>query len=408
MTRATRTDGPVLHPGARRHWKRGAGAFAPPESTESEQGVGEVRETAAKRVSAPVCTLPETLAAVADRVEGCLSEVAAQIGLIQQQHPTRHNPLDVDIAAELTVRARNHGKRFRPTMCHWGFIGARGSAEAVPTMVTVGAAMELLHLFALIQDDVMDRSDTRRGQQTLHVTCAQAHHANAGLGSPVLFGDSVATLAGDLALSEATLLMAQGGEEIRALWRTMVVELVEGQLLDLTHAAGRSREARTSRQIARLKSGRYTVTRPVQLGALAAGADSALVDQLGEWGDLVGEVFAVRDDVLGVWGDPARTGKPAGDDLLSGKPTVLLSWAEELVTGHDRFLLELCDRGELTPQQVPALQDALAQAGVRERAEVTIEHDMRAARDLLDTIDLSQHARSQLTALAATVAWRDA
>lgn len=371
--------------------------------------MGVVRESMGEwRAVSLECTLSGTLAAVAEMVDQCLAEVAAEVELLQQQHPTRHNPLDVDIVQEIATRARLHGKRFRPTMCHWGFVGARGPAQATATMVTVGAALELLHLFALIQDDVMDRSDTRRGQQTLHVSCAQAHESHDGLGSPVLFGDSIATLAGDLALSEASLLMAECSPPVRTLWRTMVVELVEGQLLDLTHAAARSREARTSRQIARLKSGRYTVTRPVQLGALAAGADRTLVDQLGEWGDLVGEVFAVRDDVLGVWGDPTLTGKPAGDDLLSGKPTVLLSWAEELVTGHDRFLLELCDRGELTPTQVPALQAALAHAGVRERAEATIEHDMRAARDLLDTIEISQHARAQLTALAATLAWRDA
>ena len=194
----------------------------------------------------------------------------------------------------------------------------------------MAAALELLHLFALIQDDVMDRSDSRRGRTTLHVSAAQRHLTSGGLGDPVLFGDSVATLVSDLALSEASLLVAPCAPDVRAAWRLMAVELVEGQLLDLTHTAGRRRDVETSRRIARFKSSRYTISRPVQLGALVGGADPALVRGLIGWGDLVGDAFAVRDDLLGVWGDPVRTGKPAGDDLRSGKPTVL-SWAAELL-----------------------------------------------------------------------------
>ena len=218
-------------------------------------------------------------------------------------------PLGVDLVGELADRARNHGKRLRPVLAHWGWAVAGGRTDSHAHLVRVAAALELLHLFALIQDDVMDRSASRRGLPTLHVVAAQRHREQCGLGDGELFGDSVATLVSDLALSEATMLVAGTSPEVRAAWRLMAVELVEGQLLDVTHTAGRRRDLPTSLRIARFKSGRYTITRPLQLGALVGGADPSLVRRLVTWGDLVGDAFAVRDDVLGVWGDPARTGQ---------------------------------------------------------------------------------------------------
>ncbi|HZB66617.1 MAG TPA: polyprenyl synthetase family protein, partial [Ornithinibacter sp.] len=264
------------------------------------------------------------------------------------------------------------------------------------------------HLFALIQDDVMDRSDSRRGRPTLHVVSSERHRRAAGLGDPSLFGDSVATLVSDLALSEATLLVAPAPPPVRAAWRLMAVELVEGQLLDVTHTAGRRRDLPTSHRIARFKSGRYTITRPLQLGALVAGADSDLVRGLVAWGDLVGDAFAVRDDVLGVWGDPARTGKPAGDDLRSGKPTALLAWAAELLPQRARPLLSACDGGTLDDDGVRALQQAMADAGVRERAEYTVTDLVARAHRALDELAVEPSADAALRDLADAIAWRSA
>lgn len=317
-------------------------------------------------------------------------------------------PLGVDLVGELAQRSRNHGKRLRPTLAHWGWVVGGGAPETHRHVVQVAAALELLHLFALIQDDVMDRSDSRRGQPTLHVVASQRHRDERGLGDDTLFGDSVATLVSDLALSEASLLVAPTPATVRAAWRLMAVELVEGQLLDVTHTAGRRRDHATSRRIARFKSGRYTITRPLQLGALVGGADPDLVRRLVAWGDLVGDAFAVRDDVLGVWGDPARTGKPAGDDLRSGKPTVLLTWADELLPQRDRPLLAACDAGTLDDTGVDALQRAMVDAGVRERAEQAI-HDLTSrAHRTLDDLAVEPHADAALRRLADTIAWRSA
>ncbi|HSO64796.1 MAG TPA: polyprenyl synthetase family protein, partial [Ornithinibacter sp.] len=315
-------------------------------------------------------------------------------------------PLAVDLVGELAERSRNHGKRLRPVLAHWGWVVGGGTHDTHDDIARVAAALELLHLFALIQDDVMDRSDSRRGRTTLHVSAAERHRTADGLGDPVLFGDSVATLVSDLALSEASILVAPTSFDVRSTWRLMTVELVEGQLLDLTHTAGRRRDLATSLRIARFKSGRYTISRPVQLGALVGGASPDLVRGLVAWGDLVGDAFAVRDDVLGVWGDPARTGKPAGDDLRSGKPTALLSWASELLPDPARPLLAACDAGTLDDAGVDALQQAMVDAGVLERAEQTIAELVARSHCSLDELDVDPEADLALRELAETIAWR--
>ncbi|MBM6405308.1 polyprenyl synthetase family protein [Phycicoccus sp. CSK15P-2] len=314
--------------------------------------------------------------------------------------------LRVGLVDELGTRLMHHGKRIRPRLTHWGWVLAGAPASARDDLVRVAAAMELLHLFGLLQDDVMDRSDTRRGRTTLHVEATGRHRRADGLGDATLFGDSVAVLVGDLALAEAAMLVSPTSPEVRRVWRLMTVELVEGQLLDVTHAADRRRDVTTSRRIARLKSGRYTITRPLQLGALVAGADPAHVERLLTWGDLVGDAFALRDDVLGVWGDPAVTGKPSGDDLASGKPTVLLTWADEMLPDHARPLLAACDAGTLEPDGVTALQQAMDAAGVRERAEQDIAGLAETAGERLPLVGADPAADAALRELVSSIAWR--
>jgi geranylgeranyl diphosphate synthase, type I len=353
----------------------------------------------------------ETLALVDALLESTFADVRSALdeaadtgsGLGAVHDP---GPLGVDLVGELADRVRNHGKRLRPVLAHWGWQIGQGNGTTRADAVRVAAALELLHLFALVQDDVMDRSETRRGQVALHVAAAARHHDVGGLGDARLFGDSVATLVADLALSEAGLLVSPTTPDVRRAWRLMTVELVEGQLLDVTHTAGRRRDLATSMRIARFKSGRYTITRPLQLGALVAGAAPDLVARLVSWGDLVGDAFAVRDDVLGVWGDPARTGKPAGDDLRSGKPTVLLCWADELLPPAARSLLDSCDAGTLDDLGVARLQAAMAECGVLDRAEAEIAGLVDRSHDALDHVGAHPDAVAALRHLADTIAWR--
>ena len=356
-------------------------------------------------------TVDELLLHTDALLEAVLQELAEMVARTategERAGRVRRGPAHIDLVGELTERTLEHGKRFRPVLAHWGWVAGDGDHRTYEHIVRVAAALELLQLFALIQDDVMDRSHSRRGRTCLHVSAAGQHRAADGLGDPVLFGDGVATLVSDLALSEASLLIAPTTSEVRAAWRVMTVEMVEGQLLDLTHTASRGRDLKTAMRIARSKSGRYTISRPLQLGALVAGAEPSLVRGLGGWGDLVGDAFALRDDVLGVWGDPARTGKPAGDDLRSGKPTALLAWASELLPEADRPLLVAFDAGTLDDRDVTALQGAMIHAGVLERAEQAISDLVANAERALARLDIDTQTRDALREIASAVAWRN-
>ncbi len=309
------------------------------------------------------------------------------------------------------------GKRLRPLMCHWGWVaahgptdeGADGDGALDPTghdvMVRTGAALELLHLFALVHDDIMDRGHSRRGRATAHVEAAAAHEEHGALGDPTLFGDSVAILLGDLALSEAAVLIADAPARLRALWREMLRELVHGQLLDVTAAAARRRDLDHARRVARLKSGAYTIQRPLLLGALAAGADDDQFAALTAYGEHLGEAFALRDDVLGVWGDPATTGKPVGDDLLAAKATVLLAEARRLLPDEasERYLGPAC---VITPDDVPHLQRLMVEAGVRDEVEARIDRELALALAHLEDAELHPLAVAKLTTLAHATARR--
>ena len=220
----------------------------------------------------------------------------------------------------------------------------------------------------------MDRSASRRGLPTLHVVAADRHREQCGLGDAAAVrrqrrhpGLRPGPERGDACSSRHT------APAVRAAWRLMAVELVEGQLLDVTHTAGRRRDLPTSLRIARFKSGRYTITRPLQLGALVGGADPSLVRRLVTWGDLVGDAFAVRDDVLGVVGRPrphrqARRRRPA----RRASPRRCSPGPSELLPDHARPLLAACDAGSLDDAGVDALQRAMVDAGVRDRAEQTV------------------------------------
>ena len=238
----------------------------------------------------------------------------------------------------------------------------------------VGAALELLHLFALVHDDVMDESASRRGRPTVHPRADLLHARPAAAGSAARFGESIAILLGDLAHAEADQIAADLPPEMRRIWRLLVVELVYGQRRDLTGSAAGRRDLANAREIARLKSGGYTVERPLELGAAAARAPEVVAARLAHYGREVGEAFALRDDLLGVWGDPARTGKPAGDDLVSGKPTVILALAEERLTGVARATLARIGSPQLGDDDVACLQQAMTDCGVVAEVET---HDQR-------------------------------
>ncbi|MEO7447144.1 MAG: polyprenyl synthetase family protein [Humibacillus sp.] len=342
-------------------------------------------------------------------------EVLAQV-CVELDHQWRERcpePADV-LRADLPEHLRSWllpaaGKRLRPAMCHWGWVSAGGSARGVGRgdVVTVCAALELVHLFALVHDDVMDRSDSRRGRITTHVDAAEQHSAAGGLGDPALFGDSIAILFGDLALTESWVLAGTLPPGLQRAWADMLRELVQGQLLDVTGAAARRRDLGQARRVARLKSGAYTVQRPLLLGALAARADTASLAALEAYGGHLGEAFALRDDVLGLWGDPTRTGKPVGDDLLRGKATVLLAEAARLLP-DDVAERHLGPRSVITEDDVDDLLTRMLDAGVLEQAEQRVSDEVDLALAALDHVNLDPTGADALRSLARSIAWRHA
>lgn len=349
--------------------------------------------------------LDDTLVGVEER----LHENAALLETLWHELGADDDPvLALDLPSWLHSLLRAGGKRLRPQLCHWGFVAAGGTytTPAFSTMIEAAAALELLHEFALIHDDVMDDSDLRRGRPSAHRQAASWHAAAAGRGDADEFGRNLAVLLGDLTLVEAQRLSRDWPDTLRDNWHTLCVELVLGQRGDLTGAAAGRRDREHAERISALKSAAYTVIRPLDLGALAAGAPDGTRETLRRYGSHAGAAFALRDDVLGVWGIPDVTGKPAGDDLREAKPTVLMSMAAERLTGRAAEALRRAGTPDAREGDVPLLQDAIIDAGVLRDVESMIGDHVAAAEAALDCPDIGGEAVDGLTALAAAMAWR--
>ncbi|WP_433128240.1 polyprenyl synthetase family protein [Micromonospora sp. CA-240977] len=304
------------------------------------------------------------------------------------------------------------GKRIRPTFAYWGWRGAVGGAEALSPVLPALAALELLHTFALVHDDVMDASTTRRGRPTAHVALAEQHIEAGHRGDPGRFGEAVAVLIGDLCMVWADQLLSHATVpsarlfEVRRCYDQMRVETVAGQYLDvLGENDPASWSVDRALRVARYKTASYTVQRPLLFGACLAGvpADDPLVSAYTRYGLAVGEAFQLRDDLLGAYGDPAATGKPAGDDLRTGKPTVLLMLARELATPAQLRALE-----RAADEPVDRLAELVAETGAVARVERMIAERVSDALVALDAAPVDRTARTALTGLATAATNRRA
>ncbi|HYO85256.1 MAG TPA: polyprenyl synthetase family protein [Dermatophilaceae bacterium] len=390
------------------------------------RGHGGDTDTDTDLVSAATATAPPTgrsphspwgLADTLDAVHDLLTSTCAALGKqwVSLVRSDRDGVMGADdLPAWMARLLRAGGKLIRPTMCHWGYVaaGADDRSPGLPHMVTAGAALETLHLFGLIHDDIMDESETRRGRPTPHAHASAAHRAVGGRGSSATFGVNMAILLGDLAHHHADRLAAELPELMRRQWFDVSVELIAGQREDLTAAAVGCADLQRAGRIATLKSGAYTIERPLDLGASAAAVGRDLTDEvrgaLAGYGRHIGSAFALRDDILGVWGDPDTTGKPSGDDLLHRKPTQLWIRAEQTLTGPARAALDRVGTPEAADGDVWLLQTALDDCGVRSWAELTIGDHVNAALTYLSTPALAPQGAKGLTDMAATIAWRQA
>lgn len=310
-------------------------------------------------------------------------------------------------AAELV---RSGGKRLRPAFVHWGAVAAGACVDV--RVHAAGAAVELLHAFALIHDDVMDRAAWRRGRPAVHREMAAWHRGNGLRGDAEWFGVGAAMLAGDLVFVWADELFdrAVGGLEhtdrCRQVFNRLRVEVMAGQYLDLRLAGLPEPSLDEVVRVALLKSGRYTVTRPLQLGAaLAGGHDERLHTALERYGDALGVAFQLRDDVLGLFGDPAHTGKEALTDLREGKRTLLILRALESAGEAERTTVRhaLGDPA-LDEAGAQAVRDIVRESGALSAVEAELDRHLTAALQAVG--DLAEPARSALWQLARTAAHR--
>ena len=299
------------------------------------------------------------------------------------------------------------GKRLRPRFCHWGFVAAGGD-PADDRVVDAGAALELLHAFALVHDDVMDGSDTRRRQPAVHAEFRAAHERNDWRGEARRFGEGVAILVGDLAGVFADRLLADAPDAARAAWHELKIEINVGQYLDVVGTVQGATPLESARRISRYKSGKYTIERPLHLGAALAGDLERLQAPLSAYGDPLGEAFQLRDDLLGAFGDPAVTGKPVGDDLQEGKPTPLLAIARQRASPAQLGVLAEVGRADLDDGGVAGVQDVLVATGAVDEIERTIAARRDGAVAAIERAPIAAAARAALVELAAVVTDRTA
>ncbi|HWB66921.1 MAG TPA: polyprenyl synthetase family protein [Mycobacteriales bacterium] len=344
----------------------------------------------------------DTAPSLNDRVEQALRDF---VGTASKQIAAVDDELVLllDAASDFVLAG---GKRLRPAFCYWGY-RAVGGADS-DAVVRAAASLELLHACALVHDDVIDGSDTRRGAPSAHRRFAAAHRERGWARDADRFGGAAAILLGDLFLVWADTMIATSGISERA-WRsarevydTMRVELMAGQYLDVVEQVRGVGSVAGSLRVARYKTATYTVERPLHLGAAIGDATPEQTAGFSGFGLPLGEAFQLRDDMLGVFGDPAVTGKPAGDDLREGKRTVLVALAEEAATPAQRAVLEHgLGNPSLTDVDVAELRGLITDTGAADHVELMIRSRLADAFAVLDGLDLAPEGRAALVDLAS-------
>ncbi|MET3369851.1 polyprenyl synthetase family protein [Arthrobacter sp. M2012083] len=311
------------------------------------------------------------------------------------------------------------GKRLRALMCYWGWRGA-GGAAADPDIVTAGCALELFQAAALIHDDIIDRSDTRRGGPSVHKRFSQLHEMNGWALDSGRFGDAAAILTGDLCLSFSEESFteigprAAAGTPARRIFNIMRAEVMAGQYLDiLEEVAGpvrdRAGSVERAKSIIRYKSAKYSTEHPLALGGALAGAPAGLLNGYSEFSLPLGEAFQMRDDVLGVFGDPETTGKPAGDDLREGKRTVLVGFAINQAPPREAdFLDRMLGKPDLGEDEVAELRRVMVECGALEATESLIAELSNRAFEALERLPLDDVPLVALRQLAEAAVSRAA
>lgn len=357
-----------------------------------------------------VCTpaagsAPVVIAKVASRVDERLRDL-----LDGERARWSHLDASLDQAFDdLAALMGAGGKRLRPVFCALGHHGAGGAPDD-PAWVDAAAALELLHTFALVHDDVMDGSALRRNLPTVHTAWHRRHRRDAWFGDGRRFGDAMAILVGDLAFVLADMALGDVAPPVRRVYDELRLELHVGQYLDVLGTAQGTRDPEAARTVAVFKSGKYTVERPLHLGAALAGTLDRYEAPFTAYGLPLGEAFQLRDDLLGAFGEEATIGKPVGDDFRDGKPTYLVAVA--VAAARDRAdtaamkVLGGLGNLDLDEADVADICAVLEDVGARRVVEERIAALVQQACEALEAVELAGGARCDLLDLARYTASR--
>ncbi len=361
---------------------------------------------------------------------------------------TSRDPILASIAPELAPFGEysryllSGGKRFRAKFCFWGWEAARSAEsrgiQAAPTeaglewdsqenspqfdsLISLASALELFHAAALVHDDIIDNSATRRGMPAAHIRFEELHSAGAWAGSGRAFGRASAILLGDLLLAWSDELVAGALDALasrasavatRTEFNRMRTEVTLGQYLDILEenawpsVVDADVLSRADRVIV-YKSAKYSVEAPLVLGALLSGATSEQVLSLREFGLPLGIAFQLRDDLLGVFGDESLTGKPSGDDLREGKRTVLIALARSSMDDEEKLGFDSrLGSPDLTVIDIARLQEIIVATGAVERVELLIANYTRVALERLAAAPLGESAKRELRQMAVLLTER--
>jgi geranylgeranyl diphosphate synthase type I len=360
-------------------------------------------------VEAAAPSAVELASAVTDQLRDYLSERRRGAEYIGADY--------AELIASLEEFVLRGGKRLRPAFAYWGWRAVSADDTAGPDVLRLFAALELLHACALVHDDVIDDSATRRGLPTVHRLFADRHRERNWHGSPNQFGLSAAILLGDLSLVWADDIVAtvdlplDAHRRVQRVWADIRTEVLGGQYLDIAAEASGAESVASAMTVNTYKTASYTILRPLQLGAAAAADRPDVQAAFHELGTDLGVAFQLRDDVLGVFGDPAVTGKPSGDDLRSGKRTVLLAEAVERADKSDPAAAKLLRTSvgtELTDAQVQELCQVIESVGALAAVEEHIDMLTRRALDVLAATPIDAHAKAGLAELAGRASNRSA
>jgi geranylgeranyl diphosphate synthase type I len=352
---------------------------------------------------------------VTDPADSVIGRVDTALGAFLDGRAAAFAGLGADLVPVITAARTlvlDGGKRLRPTFVYWGWRAVRGPQEDDTALLTAAASLELLHACALVHDDVMDASATRRGRPAAHTAFADLHREHGWRGDPDVFGTAAAIVLGDLLLSWADEMFAEAdvaSAHARAVYDEMRQLVMAGQYLDVLVQARGAFSADEALRVIEFKTSKYTIEGPLHLGASVANAPAAVFEVLSRYGLALGEAFQLRDDVLGVFGDPSVTGKPAGDDLREGKHTLLTALAMQAADAGQATALRtgLGDRS-LDDARVAQLRDVIVQTGALDQVEQRIATRAAEARAAVGSPQLNAPARAELGALITVAVDRHA